>query len=197
MLKSTTPTVITCLFFCGPAAVLAGDDCPKGTDCDLVYSCHPGLHGVLEGGLRLVPSVAPSPLAGGVEGVETILLNGDPSNRVDLVFANDAEVCSMFETDDFDVAARQIADMVEVAALTRSAEGSVVLANGERFDVPATPVDRVVDATGAGDLFASGFIYGLSVGVSVERCAELGSIAAGEVITHMGPRPRVRLSTRI
>ena len=86
---------------------------------------------------------------------------------------------------------------VEVAALTRSAEGSVVLANGERFDVPATPVERVVDATGAGDLFASGFIYGLSLGVSLERCAELGSIAAGEVITHMGPRPHVQLSTLI
>jgi sugar/nucleoside kinase (ribokinase family) len=118
-------------------------------------------------------------------------------DRVDLVFANDAEVCSMFETDDFDAAARQIADMVEVAALTRSAEGSVVLANGERFDVPPTPVDRVVDATGAGDLFASGFIYGLSLGVPVERCAELGSIAAGEVITHMGPRPHVQLSSLI
>ncbi len=118
-------------------------------------------------------------------------------DRVDLVFANDAEVCSMFETDDFDAAARQIADMVEVAALTRSAEGSVVLANGERFDVPATPVERVVDATGAGDLFASGFIYGLSLGVPLERCAELGSIAAGEVITHMGPRPHVQLSSLI
>ena len=89
MSKSTMPGVITCLFLCGPAAVLAGDDCPKGTDCDLVYSCHPGLHGVLEGGPRLVPSVAPSPIAGGVEGVETILLNGDPSNRVDLVFVGD------------------------------------------------------------------------------------------------------------
>ena len=91
-------------------------------------------------------------------------------DRVDLVFANDAEVCSMFETDDFDAAARQIADMVEVAALTRSAEGSVVLANGERFDVPATPVERVVDATGAGDLFASGFIYGLSLGAPRAVC---------------------------
>ena len=67
----------------------------------------------------------------------------------------------------------------------------------DRFDVPATPVERVVDATGAGDLFASGFIFGLSLGASLERCAELGSIAAGEVITHMGPRPHVQLSTLI
>lgn len=118
-------------------------------------------------------------------------------DRVDLVFANEAEVCSMFETDDFDAAAQQIAGMVEVAALTRSSKGSVVMSNGERLDVPATPVDQVIDATGAGDLYASGFIYGLSLGVSLERCAELGSIAAGEVISHIGPRPHVQLSTLI
>ena len=118
-------------------------------------------------------------------------------DRVDLVFANEAEVCAMFETDDFDSAAQQIADMVEVAALTRSSKGSVVMNNGERLDVPATPVEQVVDATGAGDLYASGFIYGLSLGVSLERCAELGSIAAGEVISHIGPRPHVQLSTLI
>ncbi|MEM9203844.1 MAG: adenosine kinase [Actinomycetota bacterium] len=118
-------------------------------------------------------------------------------DKVDLVFANEAEVCSMFETDDFDAAARQIASMVEVAALTRSADGSVVMASGERIDSPATPVAQVVDATGAGDLYASGFMYGLSIGASLERCAELGSIAAGEVITHMGARPHVELSTLI
>ena len=101
------------------------------------------------------------------------------------------------ETHERSKLADTLEEQVEVAALTRSAEGSVVLANGERFDVPATPVERVVDATGAGDLFASGFIFGLSLGASLERCAELGSIAAGEVITHMGPRPHVQLSTLI
>ena len=119
------------------------------------------------------------------------------SDRVDLVFANEAEVCSMFETDDFDSAASQIAAMVETAALTRSAAGSVVMNNGERFDVPATPVDQVVDATGAGDLYAAGFMYGLSIGAPLQRCAVLGSIAAGEVISHIGARPHADLSTLI
>ena len=119
------------------------------------------------------------------------------ADRVDLVFANEAEVCSMFETDDFDSAAIQIAEMVEVAALTRSAKGSVVMAGGDRIDVGVTPVDRVVDATGAGDLYAAGFMYGLSVGADMSRCAELGSIAAGEVISHVGARPHVELTTLI
>ncbi len=116
-------------------------------------------------------------------------------DRVDLVFANEAEVCSMFETDDFDAAAERLASMVETAVLTRSAKGSVVMSQGERIDVPATPVAQVVDATGAGDLYAAGFMYGLSMGVSMERCAELGSLAAGEVISHIGARPHVQLST--
>ena len=116
-------------------------------------------------------------------------------DRVDLVFANEAEVCSMFETDDFDAAAERLASMVETAALTRSAKGSVVMSQGERIDVPATPVAQVVDATGAGDLYAAGFMYGLSMGASMERCAELGSLAAGEVISHIGARPHVQLST--
>ncbi|MCH1436133.1 MAG: adenosine kinase, partial [Acidimicrobiales bacterium] len=116
-------------------------------------------------------------------------------DRVDLVFANEAEVCSLFETDDFDAAAERLASMVETAALTRSAKGSVVMSQGERIDVPATPVAQVVDATGAGDLYAAGFMYGLSMGASMERCAELGSLAAGEVISHIGARPHVQLST--
>ena len=119
------------------------------------------------------------------------------ADRVDLVFANEAEVCSMFETDDFDTAAEQIAAMVEVAALTRSEKGSVVMAGGERIVVGATPVERVVDATGAGDLYAAGFMYGLSVGADLARCAELGSVAAGEVISHVGARPHVDLTTLI
>ena len=116
-------------------------------------------------------------------------------DRVDLVFANEAEVCSLFETDDFDAAAERLASMVETAVLTRSAKGSVVMSQGARIDVPATPVAQVVDATGAGDLYAAGFMYGLSMGASMERCAELGSLAAGEVISHIGARPHVQLST--
>ena len=116
-------------------------------------------------------------------------------DKVDLVFANEAEVCSMFRTDDFDAAARQLAAIVEVAAVTRAAEGSVVMAEGgDRITVPAVPVERVVDATGAGDLFAAGFLHGLTVGADLSRCAEIGSIAAGEVISHVGARPHVELT---
>ncbi len=111
------------------------------------------------------------------------------ADRVDLVFANEAEVCSMFETEDFDAAADQIAALVETAALTRAEAGSVVMANGDRIDVAATPVPKVVDATGAGDLYASGFLFGLVTNASFERCAELGSIAASKVISHLGARP--------
>jgi sugar/nucleoside kinase (ribokinase family) len=118
------------------------------------------------------------------------------TDNVDLVFANEAEICSLFETDDFDSAADQIAGLVETSALTRSAAGSVVVANGEKMVVPVAPVD-IVDATGAGDLYASGFLHGLARGANLERCAELGGIAAGEIISHIGARPKVDLSSLI
>lgn len=116
------------------------------------------------------------------------------SDRVDLVFANESEICSLFETDDFDAAADKIADLVEIAALTRSAKGSVVRAGGEAIVVPAAPVAHVVDATGAGDLYASGFLHGLATGAGLRRCAEMGSLAAAEVISHVGARPLVDLA---
>ena len=115
-------------------------------------------------------------------------------DRVDLVFANESEICSLFETDDFDAAADKIADLVEIAALTRSAKGSVVRAAGETIVVPAAPVAHVVDATGAGDLYASGFLHGLATGTDLRRCAEMGSVAAAEVISHVGARPLVNLA---
>ncbi|MGZ4705901.1 MAG: PfkB family carbohydrate kinase, partial [Acidimicrobiales bacterium] len=78
-----------------------------------------------------------------------------------------------------------------VWALTRSALGSVVVADGEAHEVPAEPVAHVVDTTGAGDLYASGFLFGLTHGYSLTDCARLGSLAAAEVISHVGPRPEV------
>jgi sugar/nucleoside kinase (ribokinase family) len=118
-------------------------------------------------------------------------------DKVDLLFANEAEICALFETDDFDEAARRIDGMVAVSALTRSAAGSVVVADGEHIAVPAEPVAQVVDATGAGDLYASGFLHGLAHGADLARCAELGSIAAGEIISHIGARPQVPLTSLI
>lgn len=119
------------------------------------------------------------------------------TDNVDLVFANESEICALFETDDFDSAADQIAPMVETAALTRSARGSVIVRGDERIVVPAATVDEVVDATGAGDLYASGFLHGLANGADLARCAELGGIAAGEIISHIGARPQVALTSLI
>jgi sugar/nucleoside kinase (ribokinase family) len=119
------------------------------------------------------------------------------TDKVDLVFANEAEICALFETDDFDHAAREIASMVKISALTRSAAGSVLVADGARIAVPVAAVDDVVDATGAGDLYASGFMHGLVNGADLRRCAELGGIAAGEIISHIGARPRVALTSLI
>lgn len=119
------------------------------------------------------------------------------ADKVDLVFANEAEAMSLFETDDLESANRQIADLVPLAAVTRSARGSVIVEGGQRVVVPATDVPRVVDATGAGDLYASGFLFGHAQGLPLQRCAELGSIAAGEVISHLGARPQTSLASLI
>jgi sugar/nucleoside kinase (ribokinase family) len=112
---------------------------------------------------------------------------------VDVVFANEAEVRAMFETDDFDAATRALGQRVKIAAVTRGAAGSVVLSGGETIAVPAEPVERVVDTTGAGDQYAAGFLFGLARGRPFADCARLGHLAAGEVIGHYGPRPQTPL----
>ena len=117
------------------------------------------------------------------------------SDMVDLLFANETEVCSLFETDHFDSAATQAAEITEIAALTRAADGSVVVSAAGRVDVDAVYVPKVVDATGAGDLYASGFLFGLATGADLKRCAELGGIAAAEIISHVGARPQQSLAS--
>ena len=112
---------------------------------------------------------------------------------VDVVFANEVEVKALFETDDFDAAAAALAARVKIAAVTRGAVGSVVLADGEILAVPAEPVAKVVDTTGAGDQYAAGFLFGLARGRPFGDCARLGHLAAGEVIGHYGPRPQTSL----
>ena len=116
------------------------------------------------------------------------------ADRVGLVFANEIEICSLFETDDFDRARAQITEMVDICALTRSEKGSVVVRGDEMHLVPAAVVDTVVDTTGAGDLYASGFLHGLAIGAPLDRCAELGGLAAAEIISHVGARPLVDLA---
>jgi sugar/nucleoside kinase (ribokinase family) len=120
-------------------------------------------------------------------------LLGFIESQVDLLFANDAEVCALFETSDFDAAVEQLRLRVRLAAVTRGAEGSVILTGGERLTVAAEPVEKVVDTTGAGDQYAAGFMFGLARGRPLQLCGKLGSLAAAEVISHYGPRPQVSL----
>jgi sugar/nucleoside kinase (ribokinase family) len=117
-------------------------------------------------------------------------------DEVDLLFANEHELCALYETG-LDAALARLAGECAHAAVTRSAEGSVLLWEGERVTVQAEPVAQVVDVTGAGDMYASGFLYGFTRGWPAESCGRLAGIAAAEVIAHVGPRPRVALSTLI
>jgi sugar/nucleoside kinase (ribokinase family) len=115
-------------------------------------------------------------------------------DEVDLLFANEAEILSLYETDVFDEALQQVRKDCRFAALTRSEQGSVIVANGEVHVVDAEKVSKVVDTTGAGDLFAAGFLYGLTRGKDPVTCGRLGALAAAEVISHYGPRPQVSLA---
>ena len=114
--------------------------------------------------------------------------------HVDLLFANEAEIRSLFQVGDFDRALQEIRGHCEIAALTRSAKGSVVLADGEVHVVDAEPVDEVVDTTGAGDLYAAGFLYGYTRGKGLHDCGRIGALAAAEVLSHYGARPETSLA---
>ncbi len=114
--------------------------------------------------------------------------------HVDLVFANEHEVCSLYEVTAFDDALQAVRGSCEVAALTRSEKGAVVLRDGEVHVVDAEPAEKVIDTTGAGDLFAGGFLYGYTQGRGLYDCARIGAIAAAEVISHFGARPEASLA---
>ena len=116
------------------------------------------------------------------------------SDQVDILFANEAEIISLFQAESFDEAAKRVSAFTDVAALTRSAAGSVVVTGGEQVAVPAAPVSQVVDTTGAGDLYAAGFLYGLTQGKAWVDCARIGGVCAAEIISHMGARPEASLA---
>lgn len=116
------------------------------------------------------------------------------SKTIDYVFANVHELKSLYQTDDLGEAVREIAKDAELAAITMGADGAMAVYNGEITSVPAFPVDRVVDATGAGDLFASGFLLGMARGQTMESALKMGCLAASEVISHIGARPQVELT---
>lgn len=115
------------------------------------------------------------------------------SKTVDLIFANEAELTSLYETDDFDKALAQLRSDASLGVVTRSEKGCVVANKDGVTAVPAFPVSKVVDTTGAGDLFAAGFLFGLVRGVNHEQAGRLGALAAAEVIQHIGARPQTSL----
>ena len=115
-------------------------------------------------------------------------------DQVDILFANESEITSLYQTASFDEAAKQARADVKLAVLTRSAKGAVIHAGGKAVAVPAAPVAKVVDTTGAGDLYAAGFLYGYATGKDLETCGRLGSLAAAEVISHVGARPEQPLA---
>lgn len=112
---------------------------------------------------------------------------------VDLVFANEAELTSLYETPDFDAALTQLRKDVKLGVVTRSEKGCVVVSGAGVESVPAFPVEKVVDTTGAGDLFAAGFLFGLVRETGLKRAGQLGTLAAAEIIQHIGARPQTSL----
>ncbi len=112
---------------------------------------------------------------------------------IDILIANESEVVTLYETS-LDSAARHAARDVPLVVITRSAAGSLVLTEGRMITIAADPVERVVDVTGAGDLYAAGFLYGVAKGCDLATAGRLGSLAAAEVIAHLGARPEANLA---
>ncbi|MSO59348.1 MAG: adenosine kinase [Ilumatobacteraceae bacterium] len=115
------------------------------------------------------------------------------ADEIDVLFANEAELLSLYQVDSFEQAIGQLRQECQVAVITRSEKGAVIVTRDHEYVVDAIAVPDVVDTTGAGDLFAAGFLYGYTSGYALETCGRIGAIAAAEVISHVGPRPLVPL----
>jgi len=114
-------------------------------------------------------------------------------NEVDILFANEDEIKSLYQTQSFDEALQAVRKDCKLAALTRSAAGSVITSDEEVYVVEARPIDKLVDTTGAGDLYAAGFLAGYTNRKSLSECGQLGALAAAEIISHIGARPQTNL----
>lgn len=117
--------------------------------------------------------------------------------HVDILFANEEEIKSLYRVEDFDAALQALDGRVEIAALTRSEKGSVILGRGEVHVIDPAPVARVVDATGAGDLYSAGFLFGLATGRPLAECGRIASLCAAEIISHYGARPEADLKAMV
>ena len=118
-------------------------------------------------------------------------------NGVDILFANEEELLALYETTSFDDALNRVKNDTGLAAVTRGAKGSVILNDGDITNISCEPVAHVVDTTGAGDLFAAGFLHGVARGADMPTCGRLGSLAAAEIISHIGARPRSSLAALV
>ncbi len=117
--------------------------------------------------------------------------------HIDILFANEAEIMALYDADDFDTALTAARKDCEFVALTRSEQGSVLARGEEVVTVPADPIEKVVDTTGAGDLYAAGVLFGVATGRDLSTCGLLGSLAAGEIISHYGARPEADLAALV
>lgn len=115
------------------------------------------------------------------------------SGHVDILFANEAEILSLYESDDLGDAVESVRKDCPLVAVTRSAHGSLIVTADDTIEIKALPVSKVVDTTGAGDQYAAGFLFGYARKKPLPECGALASLAAAEVISHMGPRPEVSL----
>ena len=113
--------------------------------------------------------------------------------QIDILFANEREACALAEVTDLNYAINKLQGVCDIVAITRSEKGSVILTKDDAITVAAAPVDEVFDVTGAGDLYAAGFLYGYTHNMKIEKCAKLGSLAAGEIIKYLGARPMSKL----
>ena len=118
-------------------------------------------------------------------------------NHVDILFANEEEILSLYKTSDLNAAIFKVQNHCEVSAITRGEKGSIVISGGEKIYIDAEPVAKLVDTTGAGDAYAAGFLFSVATGQSIGISGRIGSICAAEVVSHIGARPSVSLKELI
>jgi sugar/nucleoside kinase (ribokinase family) len=116
---------------------------------------------------------------------------------IDILFANETEICSLNQSDDFESSVAASANKVPLLVVTKGEHGAIAVHNGDRYAVAAEPVERLVDTTGAGDLFAAGVLAGLAEGRSIETCLTMGAVCAAEVISHYGARPEADIKALV